>query len=46
MIAGPSWSITTIGNVDCETIRTQCLDVSSNTTWSGVVVTLILEQCL
>jgi len=33
--AGPSWSISTVGNVDCETIRTQCLDVSSNVTWSG-----------
>jgi len=33
--AGPSWSISTVANVDCETIRTQCLDVSSDVTWSG-----------
>jgi len=26
--AGPSWSITTVANPDCETIRTQCTDTS------------------
>lgn len=32
--AGPSWSISTVANVDGNTIRTQCADVS-NTVWSG-----------
>ena len=32
--AGPSWSISTVANVDCETIRTQCADVAA-TKWSA-----------
>jgi len=34
--AGPSWSISTIANVDCDTIRYQCLSTLASSTFSGV----------